>query len=695
MSKPQDVADQINQLREQLHHHNYRYHVLDAPEVSDAEYDDLMRHLRALEEANPELVTPDSPSQRVGGAPLEGFETARHLRPMLSLDSSPREEDLRAFDQRLRRAVAAVDPQAEVSYSLEPKIDGLSVELVYEDGLLVRAVTRGDGEEGEVITANVRTIRAVPLRLRSAERAVPPLVAIRGEIFLPINAFDDVNAELINQGKQPFANPRNAAAGSVRQLDPSLTASRPLTLYCYDVLAGADMATQSELLQAMAQWGLPINPDNGVADDVEGILAYFDKMVEGRDELWYEVDGVVVNLQDLTIREQLGATAHHPRWAYAMKFQPRKEVSEVLSIVPSVGRTGVVTPIAMLRPVNIGGVTVSRANLHNIDDIGRKDIREGDTVRVERAGDVIPQVVEVVETGAERGEPFAMPTHCPSCGTELGRRGPYTVCPNSFDCPAQLVARLTHYGSRGGLDIEGLGERTVVQLVERELVTRFHQLYDLTPELIQPLEGFAERSAQKLWEAIEASRTPPLARFLYGLGIPEVGGSVARLLANSYGSIGRLRVATVEDLQNIDGIGAVMAEQIHGFFNEPHNMEVLDELLARVTPQEVEVDDSEAAAALAGLAFVFTGSLERMTRQDAEALVRSLGAKASGSVSKKTSYLVAGDNAGSKLTRAEELGVTVLSEDEFVDLLAERGVSSAAPEATTEGAAASGAEAAS
>ncbi len=681
MSKPQDVANQINQLREQLHHHNYRYHVLDAPEVSDAEYDDLMHQLRALEEANPELVTPDSPSQRVGGVPLEGFETARHLAPMLSLDSSPREEDLRAFDQRLRRAVAVVDPEAKVSYSLEPKIDGLSVELVYEDGLLVRAVTRGNGEEGEVITANVRTIRAVPLRLRNTDRPVPPLVAIRGEIFLPINSFDDVNADLINQGKQPFANPRNAAAGSVRQLDPGLTASRPLTLYCYDVLAGADMATQTELLQAMAQWGLPINPDNGVTDDVEGILAYFQKMVEGRDELWYEVDGVVVNLQDLAVRTQLGTTAHHPRWAYAVKFQPRKEVSEVLSIVPSVGRTGVVTPIAMLRPVNIGGVTVSRANLHNIDDISRKDIREGDTVRVERAGDVIPQVVEVVETGAERGEPFAMPTHCPSCGTELGRRGPYTVCPNSFDCPAQLVARLTHYGSRGGLDIEGLGERTVVQLVERELVTRFHQLYDLTPELIQPLEGFAERSAQKLWEAIEASRTPPLARFLYGLGIPEVGGSVARLLANTYGSIERLRATTVEELQNIDGIGAVMAEQIHGFFNEPHNTEVLDELLARVTPQTVEVDASPAGQALEGLAFVFTGSLERMTRQDAEALVQSLGAKASGSVSKKTSHLVAGANAGSKLTRAEELGVTVLSEDEFIALLAERGVSGAAQQA--------------
>lgn len=675
MSKPQDAADQINQLREQLHHHNYRYHVLDAPEVSDAEYDDLMRQLRALEDANPELITPDSPSQRVGGAPLEGFETAQHLRPMLSLDSSPREEDLRAFDQRLRRAVAAVDADATVNYSLEPKIDGLSVELVYEDGLLVRAVTRGDGEEGEVITANVRTIRAVPLRLRSAERPVPPTLAVRGEIFLPIDSFDDVNAELINQGKQPFANPRNAAAGSVRQLDPSLTASRPLTLYCYDVLAGADMATQAELLQAMAQWGLPINPDNGETNDVEGILTYFQKMVDGRDELWYEVDGVVVNLQDLAIRERLGTTAHHPRWAYAVKFQPRKEVSEVLSIVPSVGRTGVVTPIAMLRPVNIGGVTVSRANLHNIDDISRKDIREGDTVRVERAGDVIPQVVEVVETGAERGEPFAMPTHCPSCGTELGRRGPYTVCPNSFDCPAQLVARLTHYGSRGGLDIEGLGERTVVQLVERELVTRFHQLYDLTPELIEPLEGFAERSAQKLWEAIEASRTPLLARFLYGLGIPEVGGSVARLLANAYGSIERLRATTVEELQNIDGIGAIMAEQIHGFFNEPHNTEVLDELLARVTPQQVEVDESPTANALDGLAFVFTGSLERMTRQDAEALVQRLGAKASGSVSKKTSHLVAGENAGSKLTRAQELGVNVLTEDEFLALLTERGVS--------------------
>ena len=674
MSQASDVVNVINDLREQIHHHNYRYHVLDAPEISDEAYDELMATLRELEARHPELVTPDSPTQRVGGAPLTGFETARHLRPMLSLDSSAKEEDVRAFDQRLRRAVANLDESATVSYSLEPKIDGLSVELVYEDGLLVRAVTRGNGIEGEVITANVRTIRAVPLRLLSSVRPVPSLLAVRGEIYLPIHAFDDVNAELMNQGKQPFANPRNAAAGSVRQLDTSLTASRPLTLYCYDLLAGPTFRTQSELLGALADWGLPVNPDNATADDVEGVLAYFEKMVEERDHMAYEVDGVVVKLQDLDLRDRLGNTAHHPRWAYAVKFQPRKEVSEVLSIVPSVGRTGVVTPITMLRPVNIGGVTVSRANLHNIDDIERKDIREGDTVRVERAGDVIPQVVEVVETGADRGAPFAMPTHCPSCGTELTRRGPYTVCPNSFDCPAQLIARLTHYGSRGGLDIEGLGERTVTQLVERELVKRFPELYEVTPQQLEELDGFAERSAQKLWEAIEASRTPELPRFLFALGIPEVGGAVARSLARAFGAFDAVRAATPEDLERVNGIGAVMAEEIHGFFHEPHNVEVLDALLRHVTPKAETVEESNGEGVLEGLSFVFTGTLERMTRPEAEALVQRHGARTSGSVSKKTSYLVAGEAAGSKLTKAEQLGVAVLTEDEFVALLAERGV---------------------
>lgn len=678
MSQSSDALEHVEHLRERIRHHNYRYHVLDDPEVSDEAYDALVNELRALEEAHPELVTPDSPTQRVGGAPMSGFDTARHARPMLSLDSSAKIEDLRAFDQRLRKAVAGLERESgDVRYSLEPKIDGLSIELVYEAGVLVRAVTRGDGVTGEVITPNVRTIRAVPLRLRAADRPVPDILAVRGEIFLPLEVFDDVNEELINQGKSPFANPRNAAAGSVRQLDPSLTARRPLKIYCYDILAGAEgIPTQDGLLAALADWGLPVSPRNDRADDVDGILSYFAAMTEDRDRLSYEVDGVVIKLQDLALRDRLGDTAHHPRWAYALKFEPRKEVSQLLRIIASVGRTGVVTPVALLRPVNIGGVTVSRANLHNIEDIERKDIREGDTVRVERAGDVIPQVVERIDTGEERGEPFRMPERCPSCDTPLVKRGPYTVCPNGFECPAQLVGRLTHYGSRGGLDIEGLGERTAVQLVERGLVRHLPELYDLTPEQLADLEGFAEKSAAKLHEAIQASREPELPRFLYALGIPEVGGAVARQLARHFGTFERLRDATPEALTEVDGIGEVMAHAIHDFFREKHTQQVLDELVGeRVRPQAERTETAPAGAAtLDGLTFVFTGSLTRFTREQAEELVQRLGARASGSVSKKTSVLVAGESAGSKLAKAQDLGVTVLDEEGFLAFLGERGI---------------------
>ena len=678
MSQPSDVQEHVEHLRERIRHHNYRYHVLDDPEVSDEVYDDLVTELRALEEAHPELVTPDSPTQRVGGAPMSGFATARHARPMLSLDSSAKEDDLRAFDQRLRKAIAGlgVDPD-DLRYSIEPKIDGLSIELVYEEGVLVRAVTRGDGVAGEVITPNVRTIRAVPLRLRDTDRAVPAALAVRGEIFLPLEVFDDVNEELINQGKAPFANPRNAAAGSVRQLDPSLTASRPLKIYCYDVLTEVEgLSTQDALLSALADWGLPVNPRNDRAKDVDGILAYFAAMTDDRDRLSYEVDGVVIKLQDLVLRDRLGDTAHHPRWAYALKFEPRKEVSQLLRIIASVGRTGVVTPVALLRPVNIGGVTVSRANLHNIEDIERKDIREGDTVRVERAGDVIPQVVERVDTGEERGAPFRMPERCPSCDTPLIKRGPYTVCPNGFECPAQLVGRLTHYGSRGGLDIEGLGERTAVQLVERGLVRHLPELYELAPEQLADLEGFAERSAAKLHEAIQASREPELPRFLYALGIPEVGGAVARQLARHFGTFERLRDATPESLMQVEGIGEVMAHAIHDFFREEHTRQVLDDLVGkhvRPLPEEATAAPS-GDASLAGLTFVFTGSLTRFTRERAEELVQRLGARASGSVSKKTSFVVAGESAGSKLTKARELGIDVLDEEGFLAFLGERGI---------------------
>ncbi len=665
-----DASERAAGLRRELQHHDYLYYVKAAPEISDEAYDALLHELKALEEAHPELVTPDSPTQRVGGGPVQGLATATHTQPMLSLDSSPKPEDLRAFDQRLRRAVG----DERVRYSLEPKIDGLSVELVYEGGVLERAVTRGDGTAGEVITPNVKTIAPVPLRLRSEERPVPERLSVRGEIFMPLDAFDDVNEALINAGKSPFANPRNAAAGTVRQLDPKLSAGRPLRIYCYDILQDLDaIGTQTELLIALAGWGLPVNPLNAEAADAEQVLAYFEEVTDRRDSLSYEIDGVVVKLQSMAVRRRLGATSHHPRWAFAVKFAPRTETSQVLRIVPSVGRTGVVTPIAMLRPVSIGGVTVSRANLHNIDDLRRKDIREGDTVRVERAGDVIPQVVERVAGGGERGAPFEMPDRCPSCGTELRRSGPYTTCPNSFDCPAQRVGRLTHFGSRGGLDIEGLGERTARQLVERGLVAHLPELFDLGAQDFEKLDGFAELSARNLAQAVQDAREPELARFLYALGIPEVGSAVARDLARHFLSIERLRNADPDELAAVQGIGEVMATEIHGFFNEPRNAEVIDALLdGRVRPRHVEA--APHAGALAGLTFVFTGSLEGFTRGEAQALVEQHGARSAGSVSSQTDYLVAGEGGGSKLARARQQGVEVLDEQAFLALLADHGV---------------------
>ncbi len=665
--KPAPPAARIRELRETLRHHSYLYHVRDRPEISDELYDRLFHELEDLEQDHPDLVTPDSPTQRVGGAPLDAFQSIPHTAPMLSLDSAADVPALERFDERLRKALGET-----VSYVVEPKLDGASVELVYEAGLLTRAATRGDGRRGEDITENVRTIKSVPLSLRTEDRAVPPLLALRAEVIMNLPAFDELNARLLAADAAPFANPRNAAAGALRQLDPKTTAERPLEIYVYDILAieGRPPPTQVETLEALREWGFPVSQWCRPAKNVEEILAFHSEMEESRDDLAFEIDGIVIKLDDVADRDEVGATSHHPRWAFAFKFPPRKEVTRLLSILPSVGRTGVVTPIAFMRPVELGGVTVSRANLHNREEVARKDIREGDRVRVQRAGDVIPQVIErIEEPGRKRAEPWVMPSKCPSCQTPLLERGPYTFCPNLFDCQAQLAGRIQHLASRNALDIEGLGDETAVLLVREGVIDHLPQLFELDAERLMSLEGFAEKSATNLVCAIAEARETELARFVYGLGIPEVGVAVARELAGHFRSFEDFRAADEETLQSIDGIGPKMSEQITNFLARPEVAVVVDELRSFINPAPPE----RAGEALAGLRFVLTGGLESMSRGDAKKLLESQGAKVVSSVSKNTNYVVAGENPGSKLERAQTLGVDVLDEAAFRALMNDHG----------------------
>jgi len=667
----QSAADRIEELRELIRRHDHLYYVLDSPELSDAEYDVLFRELQELEDIFPDLRTPDSPTQRVGGEPLSAFPSVRHEAPMLSLDSDQSEEALRRFTDRVERGL---DDPGRVAWVVEPKLDGLSIELVYENGLLARASTRGDGVRGEGITENARTIRSIPLRLRDDIRPVPPLLAVRGEVIIRVDAFDALNERLIAEERPPFANARNAAAGSLRQLDPRITASRPLEAYAYDVLAstGLDVATQWDTLQALRDWGFLVNDYPERATDAEAILAYHARLDAGRDELPFEIDGVVVKLDDLAAREELGFTSRHPRWAFAFKFPPRVEQTRIERILASVGRTGVVTPVAIMEPVSIGGVTVTRASLHNREELARKDVRPGDLVRIQRAGDVIPQVLgRVEEEGHERGPAFRMPEICPSCETELVERGPFTVCPNSFGCRAQLKGRIQYFGSRGALDIEGLGEETARLLVDEGLVERLPDLLDLTAEQLEELEGFAALSAGNLVAAIEKASKPELHRFLAALGIPEVGGAVSRSLARHFGTLDAILAADEETLTGVDGVGPIMAARIVAFFAEPHNAENIARLRERMQVQAAET--APTGGALAGKTFVFTGGMESMSRGDAKSRAEALGAKVTGSVSRKTDYVVAGADPGSKLDKAVDLGVTVLDEAGFIALLKESG----------------------
>jgi DNA ligase (NAD+) len=667
------AAKRVRELREAIRRHDFLYYVRDSPEISDAAYDELFRELRRLEEDYPDLLTEDSPTQRVAGAPLSAFEAVEHAAPMLSLDSDADPDALRRFDERLRKAVGE---NGRVEYVAEPKLDGASVELVYEQGRLTRAATRGDGRRGEGILANVKTISAVPLGLRADEVSVPDLLSVRGEVIMRIEAFEQLNERLMEAGRVPFANPRNAAAGALRQLDPRITSSRPLDIYVYDILAaeGLELETQWQVLETLRQWGLRVNDLPRLVTTVEGLLEYHADLMARRDDIGYEIDGVVVKLNDLPMRQDLGTTARHPRWAFAFKFPPRKEVTRVLKILASVGRTGVVTPVAMMRPVEIGGVTVSRATLHNREEVLRKDIREGDRVRVQRAGDVIPQVVERIdEPGRKRSPRFEMPSECPSCGTPLQERGPFTVCPNGFECPAQLAGRLLHLGSRNALDIEGLGDETARLLVDKGLVRQLPDLFDLKPGQLEELEGFAEKSAANLVDGIRRASHTELARFLAGLGIPEVGVAVARQLARHFLSIDALRDADEEALQEVDGVGPRMAEQIVGFFREPHNEQVLDRLLdGRV--ELTAPPDETVSTDLAGLRFVLTGGLESLSRGEAKEHLESLGAKVTSAVSSKTDYVVAGTDPGSKLVKAQELELEILDEAAFLDLLRSSGI---------------------
>lgn len=685
----QQAAERIAELRQQIDYHDVLYHVRDAPQISDEAYDLLFRELRALEEEHPDLLTADSPTQRVGGSVVEGFATVAHAAPMLSLDSAADESAVERFDERVRKVLGAA---GAVTYVVEPKFDGASLELVYEHGSLVQAATRGNGVEGEGITANARTIANIPLKLNGDAVPPPAFLSVRAEVIMELGPFEVHNERLIAEGKPPFANPRNAAAGALRQLDWRLTARRPLDVFVYDILAwgthrtepsplsklprsraadGFSLRTQWEVLDALAGWGFRVTELRRRVDGAGGVLEFFRYLTDLRDDIPFEIDGVVIKLDDLAARQELGTTSHHPRWAFALKFQPRKEITHLLDIVASVGRTGVVTPVAMLRPVEIGGVTVSRATLHNREEVLRKDVRKGDKVRIQRAGDVIPQVVErIPEKGKRRGRPFRMPRRCPSCGTELVERGPFTLCPNGLDCPAQLVGRVIHLGSRNALDIEGLGEETAKQLVAAGLVTRLPDLFDLRPEQLTPLDGFAEKSATALVDGLARASRAELRRFLFGLGIPEVGAAVAKELARHFGNLAALRAADEEALIAVDGVGPIMAEAIAGFFREPHNVELLDSLLdGRI--ELIEGEPSVAAEGpLEGSRFVLTGTLAGMTRDQAKEEIEARGGRVVASVSAKTDYVVVGESPGSKAAKAVELGLPTLDEAAFRDLLA-------------------------
>ena len=665
-----EARQRIQELSEELHYHNYRYYILDDPVISDAEYDRKFRELQNLEEQFPDFRSPDSPTQRVGAPPLDEFETVKHRIPMLSLQNALTVEELRNFDAQVKRALDSRDP---VSYVCEPKLDGLAVELVYENGTFVQGSTRGDGFSGENITRNLKTIPYIPLVLQSEEIPVPSLLEVRGEVYMEEADFTKLNARRMEAGEQPFANPRNCAAGSLRQLDPNVTARRNLKIYCYEpgTVEGHAFASHSEFLKTIAQWGFRVNPHIESCDTIDEVVAYYRDMEQRRSDLEYEIDGIVVKVESYALRSELGVRSRSPRWAIAGKFKAQQETSRITDIEASVGRTGAVTPVAHLEPVNIGGVTVSRATLHNQDEIDRKDVRIGDTVLVQRAGDVIPEVVKVIpEERPDGTQPYHLPEQCPVCGGKVIRPEDEAVhrCVN-ISCPAQVKGHIQHFASKRAMDIEGLGEKVVNQLYEEGLIQDPAGLYHLSKPPLLELERMGDKSARNLLDAIDQSKHPTLSRFLYALGIRNVGEHLANVLERSFGTLKAVRNATKEDLEAIDEIGPIVAESIVDFFSEPRNQQLVDKLLEAGVEPEAGTPERAAESAFTDKTVVFTGALDHFTRPRAQDLVERLGGRATSSVSSNTDFVVAGDNPGSKIDTARDLGVRVLSEADFIDLL--------------------------
>ena len=667
MISKEEAKKRIEELRKLIRHHDYLYYVLNKPEISDAEYDKLMRELQQLEEMYPEFITPDSPTQRVGAPPAEEFKTVAHLKPMLSLDNAFNEEEMRKFDERIKRELGKED----VIYTAEPKLDGLSVELVYENGVFVRGSTRGDGYNGEDVTENLKTIRAVPLRLREGKYGIPRLLAVRGEVIMHIHDFEELNKKLIERGEEPLANPRNAAAGSLRRLDPKETAERPLDIFFYEIMVveGLKINTQWEALEHLREWGLKTNPLVKRCKNIDEVIEYYNEMKEKREQLSYEIDGIVVKVDNLEDQEKLGIKARSPRWAIAYKFPPREKITQVMDIIVQVGRTGTLTPVALLKPVDVSGVTVSRATLHNFDYIREKDVRVGDWVKVIRAGDVIPEVVEVIKekrTGKEKI--FQMPDKCPVCGSHVVREGAYYRCTGGLSCPAQLKRSIAHYASKGAMDIEGLGPKIVDLLVDKGLVKRISDLYKLTiPDLLR-LPGFALKSAKNLIESIEKSKERSLDRFIYALGIPNVGEHMAKVLAERFKTLDNLMNAREIELLAVPEVGPETAKSIVDFFREPKNREEiqrLKELGVKATFEKMEKKEG----ILKGKVFVFTGALKSFTRDEAKRIVEELGGRAASSVSRNVDYVVVGENPGSKYERAKQLGLKIINEEEFKKLI--------------------------